>query len=92
MLSEEMPDKLKEIIQSTWPQIFMKPLKQPDWVCHDCGTKYGNWYSLTGEYTGPKSHCATYHESLCNVCGQVKAVTEARDYGYLRAAWLDERR
>jgi hypothetical protein len=59
---------------------------QPDWVCNDCGQKWGRWWDGS-VYTGPSTHCATYHESVCNVCGNTKSVTEARDYGYLRPGW-----
>jgi len=60
--------------------------KQPDWVCHDCGQQWGRWYD-NGSYLGPSKHCATYHVNRCEVCGQEKPVTEARDYGYLREGW-----
>jgi hypothetical protein len=59
---------------------------QPDWVCHDCGQKWGAWWEGP-VYTGPSPHCATFHEGNCNVCGEVKVVTEARDFGYLRQGW-----
>lgn len=59
---------------------------QPDWVCNDCGQEWGRWWEGS-VYTGPVPHCATYHESICGVCGKTKGVTEARDYGYLRVGW-----
>ena len=59
---------------------------QPDWVCYGCALIWGNWW-VDGEYVGPTSHCATCHEGICNVCKQIKVVTEARDYGYLREGW-----
>jgi len=61
-------------------------IKQPDWVCHDCGQQWGRWYE-DGEYFGPKPHYATYHIEECGVCRQEKSVTEARDYGFLRRGW-----
>lgn len=66
----------------------MQPIsaQQPDWVCHDCGQEWGRWYD-NGEYFGPVKHCATYHVNRCEVCGQEKPVTEARDYGFLRKGW-----
>ena len=64
-------------------------LAQPDWVCNPCGVKYGSWFQ-GDEYTGPSCHVATYHEGGCGVCGKTAVVTEARDYGYLMEAWLDE--
>jgi hypothetical protein len=42
-------------------------------VCKDCGSKYGE-YSVG---------CSSIWEGECNVCGENKPVTEARDYGYL---------
>jgi hypothetical protein len=42
-------------------------------VCKDCGSKYGE-YSVG---------CSSVWEGECNVCGETKPVTEARDYGYL---------
>lgn len=64
-------------------------LAQPDWVCNSCGNKHGYWFQ-GDEYTGPSIHAATYHEGRCGVCGKTAPVTEARDYGYLMEAWLDE--
>jgi len=63
-------------------------VEQPDWVCDDCGVKWGNvWDGET--YSGPRLHCATYHEGECDVCHKERPVTEARDYGYLRTGWQD---
>jgi hypothetical protein len=59
---------------------------QPDWVCNDCGSAWGAWWE-DSVYTGPSPHCATFHEDTCNVCGEAKVVTEARDFGYLRKGW-----
>jgi hypothetical protein len=59
---------------------------QPEWVCHDCGRKWGAWWE-SSVYTGPSPHCATFHEDTCSVCGETKVVTEARDFGYLRKGW-----
>lgn len=60
-----------------------KKNKQIDWVCNDCGTKYGVWHQRD-QYSGPSSHCATYHINTCDVCGTPDvAVTEPRDFGYL---------
>jgi hypothetical protein len=43
-------------------------------VCNDCGTKYGDYVA------GMSSHWM----GKCDVCGEGKAVTEARDYDYLQ--------
>jgi len=42
-------------------------------VCKDCGSKYGE-YSVG---------CSSNWEGKCDVCGETKPVTEARDYNYL---------
>jgi hypothetical protein len=61
--------------------IAMKPekttllgrLTQADVVCRDCGSKYGK-YSVG---------CSSMWEGTCDVCGETKAITEVRDWGYL---------
>jgi hypothetical protein len=42
-------------------------------VCHDCGIKYGEVRDFASSYWNDK----------CDVCGETKGVTEARDYGYM---------
>lgn len=59
---------------------------QPNWVCRDCGGKWGLWWK-DGKYAGPIHHCATYHKGRCGVCNKTTGVTEARDYGYLIEGW-----
>lgn len=44
----------------------------PTWVCAECGLK------ASGRHAG----VATWHEDVCDVCGQKKTVTEPRDFGY----------
>ena len=48
-------------------------LTQADVVCRDCGMKYGK-YSVG---------CSSMWEGECDVCGERKAITEVRDWGYL---------
>jgi len=43
-------------------------------VCNECGTKYGK-YSVG---------CSSHWMAKCDVCGEGKSVTEARDYGFLK--------
>ena len=50
----------------------MKTLRDAGVTCHDCGSKYGE-YSVG---------CSSTWEGKCDVCGEVKGVTETRDYGY----------
>ena len=59
---------------------------QPAWCCLTCGTKFGRWY-VSGTYTGPVGHLATWHPDTCGVCGYGRDVTEPRDFGYLIPAW-----
>jgi len=64
--------------------VNMKPKakKHIDFVCDECGTKYGKWYQ-PGANT-PVSHCATYHMGTCDLCNEKNvALTEPRDFGYL---------
>lgn len=42
------------------------------WICHDCGIKYGK----------PRFSVSTWHQDKCDYCGEIKAVTESRDFGY----------
>lgn len=44
----------------------------PKWICDDCAEKAGGWAE-------PEDIC-TYHKDLCGVCGELKAVTEPRDW------------
>jgi hypothetical protein len=55
---------------------------QPVWVCSDCGDLYGRRPMGT----------ATFHEGTCEVCGEIKSVTEPRDFGYLKPEWIMHRR
>jgi hypothetical protein len=48
-------------------------LLSADQVCNDCGNRYGK-YSVG---------CSSMSPGTCDVCGQSKAVTEPRDFGYL---------
>jgi hypothetical protein len=65
-------------------------MRQVNWVCNDCGTKYGYWFE-NGEYVGPKHHCATYHKGECDLCGKTEVlVTEPRDFGYLRVSAIND--
>lgn len=54
---------------------LIKKLKEANWVCSDCWDKY---------WEQPKDHIGTFHEDTCDVCGEVKPVTEPRDYLYFR--------
>lgn len=58
----------------------MKPsADQPVWVCVACGDKWGL----------KECGIATWHIDQCDVCGQHRAVTEPRDFGYLKTGWAN---
>jgi hypothetical protein len=42
-------------------------------VCHECGIKYGE----------ARNSVSTFWNGECDVCGENRGVTEARDYGFL---------
>ena len=56
----------------------MKPVKikddYPVWVCDDCAKSAGGKW--------PRGHLGTFHLGRCGVCGEMKDVTEPRDWGY----------
>lgn len=54
----------------------------PDWICHDCGVKYGKRLL--------PDHVATFHIDKCDVCGRDTLVTEPRDFGHLMPGWERE--
>ncbi len=45
-----------------------------NWVCLDCGKKYGRRLP----------DMATWHKGKCNICGKEKNVTQPRDFGHLK--------
>ena len=51
----------------------MEGIRYPHWVCFDCGTKASKGKHFT---------VSTYRKGKCDVCGQIKPVTEARDFYY----------
>lgn len=51
-------------------------LKNAYWVCHPCGKRYGR--------NPEKRTLSTFHEGICSICGETRAVTEIRDYGYAK--------
>jgi hypothetical protein len=54
-------------------EVTVETLQNAFVVCHDCGDKYGV-YSVG---------CSSTWRGTCGVCGEVKGITETRDYGYL---------
>jgi len=53
--------------------VVQKNKPYPTWVCSDCGKKA----SKKGQFM-----CSTWHKGKCGVCGEIKAVTEPRDFHY----------
>lgn len=52
---------------------LLKKLKSAYQCCSDCGNKYGTY----------RAGISSVWEETCDVCGELKPVTECRDYGYL---------
>ncbi|HON84208.1 MAG TPA: hypothetical protein PLI22_08795 [Caldisericia bacterium] len=50
----------------------LKKQSYGDWICNDCGIKYGK----------PRFLVSTWHQDKCDYCGEIKVVTESRDFGY----------
>lgn len=55
--------------------------KDVQWICAPCGARYCN-----GIRDG---HIATWHVGRCDICANETAVTEPRDFGYLKATKAD---
>lgn len=60
-------------------------MKEPHWVCRQCGIA-ANTLSCLIKFGRPPLKeiisVATFHIDKCDVCGGVKSVTEARDFFY----------
>ena len=54
----------------------------PAFICAPCGKKHGQ-----REFMHPG---ATWHMATCDICGNLDAVTEPRDFGHLRDTWNDD--
>jgi hypothetical protein len=65
-----LPEEMDAMTAENTPSL--KTLKDAEVTCHDCGNKYGT-YSVS---------CSSTWEGKCDVCGEVKGITETRDYGY----------
>jgi hypothetical protein len=53
--------------------------EQPDDVCSECGYKWG--------VHRPKNHEYRIWVDRCNVCGDLRAVSDASEFGYLKEGW-----
>lgn len=52
----------------------------PAYICEDCGRKWGR---------RSPSDATTWHEGVCDLCGEERPVSEPRDFGYLREGWQE---
>ncbi len=58
-------------------------MKEITKVCSDCGIEANRLTCLKKYGSEPKKKCfdiSTFHTDECDVCGEVKSVTEPRDY------------
>lgn len=63
----------------------MKMNKEITQVCYECGVSANVLTCLKKYGRRPnqlKSTCSTFHVSICDICGEFKDVTEARDFFY----------
>jgi len=72
--TDEEVDAITEEILAEALKPTVRTLRGAEVTCHDCGKKYGE-YSVS---------CSSTWVGKCDVCGETKPVTEARDYGYLK--------
>lgn len=56
----------------------LKTLLDAYQCCSDCGTEFGT----------PRAGSSSWWMDICDVCGEEKAVTETRDFGYLHRGVL----
>lgn len=60
-------------------------MSYPHWVCDDCGREANRRTCIKRYGAEPKQAkflVSTFHKGECDVCGEVKNVTESRDYFY----------
>lgn len=53
--------------------------EQPDDVCSDCGSKWGAHR--------PKDHEYRIWIDTCDVCKDLRAVSDVSEYGYMQVGW-----
>jgi hypothetical protein len=71
-LPEEM-DAMDAEAQQENKKELLNRLQDAYVVCFDCGSKYGEYHDRV----------SSVWEGKCNVCGEVKKITESRDFKYL---------
>jgi hypothetical protein len=65
-----------EAYRANYDAIFSKGKPYPDWICRPCGFAYGRFPG--------QDRVSTYHQDTCDICGEVTACSEPRDFGHLR--------
>ena len=59
-------------------------MKDIVWVCWDCVEAVGG--------KGKEGHMCTCHEGICDVCGEMKTVTEPRDFIVSRMSLMERQK
>lgn len=59
-------------------EAFRLKVKEAEYVCLACGTKYGKGISRTQK----QKSLSTFSMGVCDICGEEKEVTQFRDFGY----------
>ena len=77
-LAEEMDAMSAEAQQENEKELLNK-LKNANVVCFDCGSKYGEYHD----------GLSSVWEGKCNVCGEIKNITESRDFKFLNKGIKD---
>jgi hypothetical protein len=77
-MNEQNPD---------WHKNTLRLRGAPQWICDDCGRRYGEWYKGK-QYIGPTCYFMFQRLGNCDICeGEELVVAEPRDYGHLCANW-----
>ena len=59
-------------------------MKDIQWVCWECVEAVGG--------QGREGHLCTAHEDICDVCGEMKPVTEPRDFRVSRMSLMERQK
>lgn len=57
----------------------------PQLICFSCGDKYGRWSREQRE-----GRVCTVNRDTCDICGEIRFVTEPRDFGGLKPEWKND--
>lgn len=67
-------DEMEAMCSRAVDKVTKKTLENAYKVCRDCGNKYGTYVKTL----------SSWWEDTCDVCGEHKPTTEARDFAYLK--------